>query len=61
MRRVKARELMSLYIAPDETWLTPEDRRVLEAHMAVLAGNQLQERERPDFPVRGPRRVVAQL
>ena len=35
MRCRKARELISLYLAPDESWLSPKDRQALEAHMAV--------------------------
>jgi hypothetical protein len=61
MRRGKAREPMSLYIVSDELWLIPEARWAREAHLAVLAGHQLQKRERPDFPVCGSQRVVAQL
>ncbi|UCE50724.1 MAG: FecR domain-containing protein [Phycisphaerales bacterium] len=35
MRCRKARELISLYLAPDDSWLSPNDRQALEAHMAV--------------------------
>ncbi len=35
MRCSKARKLISLYVAPGHSWLRPEDRRALEAHMAV--------------------------
>lgn len=52
---------MSFYIARDELWLIPEARSALEAHPAMPAGAKLQKHQRPDFPVRGSRRVVAQL
>ncbi|MCP4256962.1 MAG: hypothetical protein GY774_05475 [Planctomycetes bacterium] len=35
MRCKKAKKLISLYLAPDESCLSPEDRQALEAHMAV--------------------------
>jgi ferric-dicitrate binding protein FerR (iron transport regulator) len=35
MRCKKARELISLYVAPDDSCLSPNDRQALEAHMAV--------------------------
>lgn len=35
MRCRRARELIPLYLAPDESWLSPENRQALEAHMAV--------------------------
>lgn len=35
MRCRKAKKLISLYLAPDDSWLSPNDRQALEAHMAV--------------------------
>ncbi|MCP4256958.1 MAG: hypothetical protein GY774_05435 [Planctomycetes bacterium] len=35
MRCNKAKKLISLYLAPEESWLSPEDRKALEDHMAV--------------------------
>lgn len=35
MRCRKARELISFYLAPDDSWLSPKDRQALEAHIAV--------------------------
>ncbi|MCP4613225.1 MAG: hypothetical protein GY845_31425 [Planctomycetes bacterium] len=35
MKCKKARKLISLYIAPDDSWLSPHDHQALEAHMAV--------------------------
>jgi ferric-dicitrate binding protein FerR (iron transport regulator) len=35
MRCKKAKKPISLYLAPDDSWLSPNDRQALEAHMAV--------------------------
>jgi hypothetical protein len=35
MKCEKARELISLFLPPDESWLTPTNRQALEAHMAA--------------------------
>lgn len=41
MRCRKARNLIAFYLAPDESWLSPEDRQALEAHMAVCESCRL--------------------
>jgi ferric-dicitrate binding protein FerR (iron transport regulator) len=35
MKCRKAKNLFSLYVAPDESWLSPEERQALEGHMAA--------------------------